>query len=155
MLELLLFLGARIMNAAAFFWICLYSSYDNRYRCTVCWQRHTWSFYTRDQISLAPISVKLLGLPETVRLWWPKALRDGRSCRESKDKPPLEKKIPLSLGGDFVIALRSLSLAWILDYLLIRNWFKDDYRLALVRIEYKSATSLTDTQASSDKVKQF
>lgn len=100
------------------------------------------------------ISVKLLGLPITVRLWWPEALRDGRSCLEGKDKPPSET-VALSLSGHFVIALRSLSLSWILDYLLIRNWFKDDYRLALVSIEYKSAMSLTDTRACSGKVKQF
>lgn len=84
------------------------------------------------------ISVKLLGLSVTVRLWWPKALRDGRSCLEGKDKPP-SKTDPLSLSEHFVIALRSLSLSWILDYLLIRNWFKDDYRLALVSTEYKTS----------------
>lgn len=100
------------------------------------------------------ISVKLLGLPVTVRLWWPKALRDGRSCLEGKGKPPSET-VALSLSGHFVIALRSLSLSWILDYPLIRNRFKDDYRLALVSTEYKSAMSLTDTWASSGKVKQF
>lgn len=142
-------LGFLLLLFWVFFWICLYFSCHDRYRCAVYWQRGTWFFFTTDLSPLAPHQ------REAVRDAWNSGFGDQKHQGMVGFLPRSQRwtSIGISLEPMWRLGHNSKVHKFVLDF-GFRNWFKEEYRLALVRIECKSAPSLTDTQASSGKVKE-
>lgn len=142
-LDLLLFLGAWALKAAAVFCICWYYSHHDDYSCAACWAQRLWC-----SAWLSGISVRTFEPARVGRTQWPKMPRDSRNppWRQRRQREAWRKN-PLLLAGEFVMLPWSPCFSRILEVILdclviINNWFEDVSNWVAMEIKYESIMSL-------------